>query len=160
MFKFLCSKKGFTLVELMIVVVVITILLAVGIPAYTSVIGASNRKVCAAQIVQLKSEAKNWCILYPWNIYVSYAIGSDEDGNRVFLAYDTDGYTGGLSADQIDNFNRDVHPKVAPCPAGGTYYVRVIPGASGVPTIECTCDCEDHRDENVIIQSEARNPGQ
>lgn len=155
MFKFMNSKKGFTLVELMIVVLVIGILLGIGIPTYNSVVASSTKRVCNAQIVQLKSEAKNWCINNSWNTYVSYAIGSDENGNRIFLRYDTEGYTGGLSHDQIVQFNSEVHPNVKPCPSGGTYYVRVLAGISGVPEIECVCDCEAHNDGSITIQSEA-----
>jgi hypothetical protein len=139
----------------MIVVLVIGILLGIGIPTYNSVVASSTKRVCNAQIVQLKSEAKNWCINNSWNTYVSYAIGSDENCNRIFLRYDTEGYTGGLSHDQIVQFNSEVHPNVKPCPSGGTYYVRVLAGISGVPEIECVCDCEAHNDGSITIQSEA-----
>ena len=139
MFKFLCSKKGFTLVELMIVVVVITILLAVGIPAYTSVIGASNRKICAAQIVQLKSEAKNWCMLNSFNADYNYKITNEDDKAQI-ASWEIE-----LSESDISLLLNEVHKgKVSGCPAGGTYYLRVVPAAGGIPTIECTCDCEGH----------------
>ena len=141
MFKFLCSKKGFTLVELMIVVVVLTILLAVGIPAYTSVIGASNKKICAAQIVQLKSEAKNWCILNNFNADYNYKITTVDD-KATITSWEIQ-----LSEGDVELLLNDVHKgKVSACPAGGTYYLRVVPATVGsVPTIECTCDCEAHQ---------------
>ncbi len=46
MFKFLKSKKGFTLVELMIVVVIMAILVAVAVPIYNAVTENSRKKTC------------------------------------------------------------------------------------------------------------------
>ncbi len=46
MFKFLKSKKGFTLVELMFVVVIMAILVAVAVPIFNSVTGNSRAKTC------------------------------------------------------------------------------------------------------------------
>jgi len=46
MFKFLKSKKGFSLVELMIVVVIMAILVAVAIPIFNSVTGNAREKTC------------------------------------------------------------------------------------------------------------------
>lgn len=48
MMKFLQSKKGFTLVELMIVVVIMAILVAVAVPIYSAVTENSKRKTCIA----------------------------------------------------------------------------------------------------------------
>lgn len=46
MFKFMKSKKGFSLVELMIVVVIMAILVAVAVPIFNSVTGNSRAKTC------------------------------------------------------------------------------------------------------------------
>ena len=46
MFKFMKSKKGFSLVELMIVVVIMAILVAVAVPIFNSVTGSSKAKTC------------------------------------------------------------------------------------------------------------------
>ena len=46
MFKFMKSKKGFTLVELMIVVVIMAILVVVAVPIYNSVTDNARAKTC------------------------------------------------------------------------------------------------------------------
>lgn len=150
MFKFFKSKKGFTLVELLTVVLVMGILVSVAIPVFTSFTKASKTKICSAQRTQISSEAKDWCIRNNWNAYVSYAISSDEEGNRIFLNYDTPGYTAGLSDDQKVLFDSDVHPRVDACPSGGTYYVEVLPRESGIPEIAVFCDCEDHNPDGKV----------
>jgi type IV pilus assembly protein PilA len=46
LFKFLKTKKGFSLVELMIVVVIMAILVAVAVPIFNSVTGSAREKTC------------------------------------------------------------------------------------------------------------------
>ncbi|MBQ4103874.1 MAG: prepilin-type N-terminal cleavage/methylation domain-containing protein [Clostridia bacterium] len=46
MFRFIKTKKGFSLVELMIVVVIMAILVAVAIPIFSSVTGKAREKTC------------------------------------------------------------------------------------------------------------------
>ena len=46
MFNFMKSKKGFSLVELMIVVVIMAILVAVAVPIYNAVTANARKKTC------------------------------------------------------------------------------------------------------------------
>ncbi len=50
------NKKGFTLVELMIVVVIMAILVAVAVPIYNAVTTNARRKTCAANARILSSQ--------------------------------------------------------------------------------------------------------
>lgn len=59
MFKFLKSKKGFTLVELMIVVVIMAILVAVAVPIYSAVTSNARKKTCSANQREIQSQFNN-----------------------------------------------------------------------------------------------------
>ncbi len=59
MFKFLKSKKGFTLVELMIVVVIMAILVAVAVPIYSAVTKNARTKTCLANQREIQSQFNN-----------------------------------------------------------------------------------------------------
>lgn len=54
------KTKGFTLVELMIVIAIIGILAAVGYPAYTSSIKKSNRADAIASLLDLKGRMEEY----------------------------------------------------------------------------------------------------
>ena len=72
MFRFLKSKKGFSLVELMIVVVIMAILVAVAVPIFNSVTGSAREKTCIDNQRQLMTTLTN--------LYMGYGIsgtGSD-----------------------------------------------------------------------------------
>lgn len=59
MFKFMKSKKGFSLVELMIVVVIMAILVAVAVPIFNSVTGNARAKTCIDNQRQIVSNVGN-----------------------------------------------------------------------------------------------------
>ena len=60
----LMNRKGFSLVELMIVVVIMGILIAVAIPLYGAIKDNANNKTCAKNIKTLKSNAANYMASY------------------------------------------------------------------------------------------------
>ena len=59
MFKFLKSKKGFTLVELMIVVVIMAILVAVAVPIYSAVTKNARIKTCKGNQREIVAQITN-----------------------------------------------------------------------------------------------------
>jgi prepilin-type N-terminal cleavage/methylation domain-containing protein len=62
--KFFRPKKatGFTLVEIMIVVLIIGILLAIAIPNFVSARESSRAKACVGNLKQIDSATQQWCM--------------------------------------------------------------------------------------------------
>ncbi len=58
------NKKGFTLVELMVVVAILGILVAVAIPVYNNVTDKAAAETCNANIRILKSAAEQYKIVH------------------------------------------------------------------------------------------------
>lgn len=136
MYKFLNSKKGFSLVELLIIVTLIAILTAVAVPVYNSIIGKGQAKVCDATRLQMQTEGKNWCMHNNFNDNFVYYISSDGENFTI------------LDANKNPTHDLDVvHPDGARgCPSGGLYTVTVVPQAGGIPKLVIECDCEGHGD--------------
>ena len=57
---FMRSKKGFTLVELMVVVVILGILVAIAVPVYNSVTGTAEANACKANQRTIESAIIQW----------------------------------------------------------------------------------------------------
>ena len=55
------SKKGFTLIELVVVIAVIAILTAIAIPAFSGIMGQANTAVDNANVRMLKSAGAMYC---------------------------------------------------------------------------------------------------
>ena len=64
MHSLLRNRKGFSLVELMIVVVIMGILIAVAIPLYNAITHNANNKTCGSNIKTIKTNATNYIANY------------------------------------------------------------------------------------------------
>ena len=143
MFKFLKSKKGFTLVELMIVVVIMAILVAVAVPIYSAVTANARKKTCIGNQRNIISQINNSVMSDP-GILIAPAAGADivinsnPNGDGVGEITDA-GVFDSTGAKFKTMFNASNMPY---CPEkSGKLTVTVTPGTdAGSCTIKVVCD--------------------
>lgn len=85
------NKKGFSLVELMIVVVIMGILIAVAIPLYGAITENANNKTCANNIKAIKTNAANYKATYNENVKEAGLKSMFDDNNIPECPYSDDG---------------------------------------------------------------------
>lgn len=84
------NKKGFSLVELMIVVVIMGILIAVAIPLYGAITTNANNKTCTNNIKAIKSNAATYKASYNANIGATQLAAMFDDGKIPDCPFDQD----------------------------------------------------------------------
>lgn len=123
----LMSKKGFTLVELMIVIVIMGILVAVAIPVYGAVTKNAEAKTCKSNMSNIKSMAS------------TYQMTGGADGGLVEIPND------GLDLAAEGSFKKLFEGGVLPkCPVAkeqnkGDYEVKMTKATTGEIKVEVVC---------------------
>ncbi len=143
MFKFMKSKKGFTLVELMIVVVIMAILVAVAVPIYNAVTENARKKTCASnrrniisQITNNVMSDPNKCLLGAGSSATfSIVTNSAGDGYSAITGADTI-FSGGATTFE-SWFNEKNKP--------------ICPTKSGSLKVELKADANDASSLQVIV---------
>lgn len=146
MLEFLKSKKGFTLVELMIVVVIMAILVAVAVPVFSAVTKNARIKTCAGNKREIIAQLNNYTMgsvdgtQYVTDMYFTI----DSDGDKGYLG---DTISGISSGDVMNLFH-----ELPYCPAGSadelvTYEITVtkVESENAEPhaTVEVECSAAE-----------------
>lgn len=144
MFKFLKSKKGFTLVELMIVVVIMAILVAVAVPIFSAVTKNARTKTCIGNQREIISSVGNWLMLQS---DTSIAGSFTTTGGQDAPAWGT--FTG-LDAhqDEIEGLFKTVPV----CPdAAATITATIVAGSNGgKSTVTTKCENGENSAEHKV----------
>ena len=151
MFKFMKSKKGFTLVELMIVVVIMAILVAVAVPIFSAVTKNARIKTCEANRREIVSQLNN------------YAMGSVDGeqhthtGAAVTIAIPNSGEptnnaTSFISTDAFKGLFQEV--PVCPREAGTiTVTISAVTAIEGVDqTAAISVACDSHTGDDAEVK--------
>lgn len=89
MFKFMKSKKGFSLVELMIVVVIMAILVAVAVPIFNSVTGNARAKTCIDNQRTIISTINTDLLEHPVSTQETFTVSTDANGKGSYTTTST-----------------------------------------------------------------------
>jgi prepilin-type N-terminal cleavage/methylation domain-containing protein len=118
------ARKGFTLVEIMIVVLIIGILLAIAVPNFIRARESSRAKSCISNLKQIDSAKEQW-------------------------AMDNKKTSADTPAD-ADLYGADKYVKTAPaCPSSGTYTIAAV-GTAPTCSVGNNNTAADTSDDHIL----------
>ena len=141
MFKFMKSKKGFTLVELMIVVVIMAILVAVAVPIFSAVTANAKKKTCIGNQRQIISSVGDWIMVQPNPSAIDggFSVTGGQDSGAFT------GWSGSMSANEASI--KGLFKTIPVCPADGVIKVEIEVGSSATgkqSTVKTSCTVDEH----------------
>ena len=148
MFKFMKSKKGFTLVELMIVVVIMAILVAVAVPIYNAVTENARKKTCASNRRNIISQITNNVMSDPSLSKLgkggtaTFSVVTDETGDTYEdVTADDTIFSGG--ADTFEGWFNEKNKPICPT-KNGVLTVSIVADANDAASLQVTVTCSAH----------------
>ncbi len=144
MYKFLRSKKGFTLVELMVVIAVLGILGAVAIPSYVASSTKSKQNMCTTERKYIRTTVRNWCMSsdHKFNSDYSFSFTSKDGEVTILNATESNDTEETLSYSEINDMFYDGFTE---CPLNGTYNVTITKNDDKkIPDVSVTCTCQNN----------------
>ena len=120
------NRKGFTLVELMIVVVIMGILVAVAIPIYNTATNNARAKTCASNCEVIEKAATQYMMTYD----VETVNNIFKDGTKTEVTVKTAAdFETNFTSDFLALFKKDNLPV---CPEGGEITIKVLDGGTSI----------------------------
>lgn len=83
------NQKGFTLMELMIVIVIIGVLAAIGVPAYSGYVERANKAVCKSNRRSIETAVQLYKMDYPTADLTALKFGADDLATNPLAEYIT-----------------------------------------------------------------------
>ncbi len=139
MFRFLQTKKGFTLMELLVVVAILGILTAVAIPIYTGIQKNNRAKICRVKSDKIASDTRLWAMKDSFNENASFVITSDGEKGTITSPNN-------ITSEVINN--KIFNAEIPFCPGDGSYTVTLTKNDQK-SYANVTCVCNGGSDGNI-----------